>query len=343
MFVQMDYVIGPTGIQGIQGPAGEIGVSGSMPTQTFFYLNNSDSLTGPTTIVADTNDPLRSYGIASFVYDPTSGLLTNTSLNTLTIMVYYNIQTTPVSQWYYSNILDGANPTHILDNFLPSNTGLYVSHTATVVIQPGSSFFIQINLNPVAPTYTVQANSFVTFVEMDYIIGPTGPIGRTGALPTQTYYLGSNVTIQNGSEPYLIPNILDTSKSYGNFSANYNNATGILSNPTTNTLLILIHYNINPSDIGQWFYSNIIDNTTKTILDNFAPSNTGYGTGTRVSHSATISLAPGQSIAIVFSQSPDTPDGTYFLRPNTTFIRFCQLDYIFIVKSLIFFPTTSII
>jgi len=214
--------IGPTGQtgakgdQGLRGPAGgDTGPAGptgptftqrNIPTVTYYLSTIIPAIpTNLVTLIFDTFDITNSSGATSFNYNTATGIITNTTIEPLTILIECQVKTNNtqvennVSQpavYVSKTDSSGTNYNTITSsgfNFKP-DTSSTCSFTSTVVIFPNELVRIQyiqgfrnsVNIIP------GRNNTRISITQMEYLLGggggggdigdtgDTGPIGDTG-------------------------------------------------------------------------------------------------------------------------------------------------------------------
>jgi hypothetical protein len=202
---------GPTGPQGIPGTAtntgatGPAGISGPMPLAKYdagfvqtiapitptlisFTMTSitqgtlSATWNGTTTLTNNTSDPLTISAVAYVVLN---------DINTGSPAELRFVDTSSGNVYAASNYYRTYDPQNFNDSILLLNT--------TIVLQPGDTIATELVFNDFNSA-SVAAESSLTFTQLDYILGPQGATGPTGALqfdgPTGAvlFYDGVGVT-----------------------------------------------------------------------------------------------------------------------------------------------------
>ena len=177
---------GPTGAQGATGPTGFKGDTGPMgisgPLAVIAYtLGTDQSIPNniPTPILYDTADLANTQGTISGTYDSTFGTFTNTSSNTIQVLVSAQVALSS-STGIVLLISKGNSGT---DVFAQNSTASIASFvTGICLLGPGE--YIRILLTQVSGV-SINVTSYFGFsrlliTQLDYVVGPTGLIGPTG-------------------------------------------------------------------------------------------------------------------------------------------------------------------
>jgi len=198
-------IIGPIGDKGDTGPAGGgTGFTGptgpsvtknNIPSVSYYLTEPISTITGQLVdVVFDNYDAQNSDGTVSFSYSTESGLLNNTSQETLTLLVSGQI-TTDNTQFDASVTQPVIYVVKNNDNIISSSVINFQgsSFSSSVIISPGDTVKIQykqyfqntVNIN------SGRFNTRITFSQLDYIVGVggggvngtggTGPTGDIGA------------------------------------------------------------------------------------------------------------------------------------------------------------------
>lgn len=313
---QLDNVQGPTGpagfgVQGptgVQGPIGPPGVAKPLPT-AYYYLSTTTPIIGPLnkTIVYDTLAPLESIGTLDFTYNPATGILTNASGETLTIMISGRIHT--------DNASFDANNEQPAVSIIKISGGVYTfpvvnlkstSFSTSLVLQNGDQIYVRYSLNFHENLSILGGaySTYIIFTQLENVMGPTGPAGPQAiqqALPTAYYYLSASVPVTGPSVTTIVYNTYGSTESYGTLESTYNTSTGILQNTTSNTHTILLSGQITTDnasfDINNDQPSVSIVKTSGTILTSSVINFKGS------SFSTSLVLTPGDQVYICYSYS----------------------------------------
>jgi hypothetical protein len=209
---------------------------------------------------------------------------------------------------------------------------LTLERSAVISLQPSQSIRLEINqtegsnANTLIGTYTR-----ILFTQLDQLAGvdgangatgPTGPAGVQRSMPTLAYYLSANATYTDDTATTVLFDNQDATKTQESFSATYTPGTGILNNPTSRVLSILVNYDLHVSASTTWTSSNIIDSDTSTVIDTYVPA----AGSLRVERSVVILLQPSQNIIVKVNQTGGS--GTYDLLLTYSRILFTQLDFL---------------
>jgi hypothetical protein len=181
IFTQLDAVQGPTGPA---GPTGPKGILACLPT-AYYYLAANKHITGPSTstVVYDTFALTESQATLDCTYNTTTGILTNNTYNSHTILVAGQITTdnTTLDLTYNQSSISivkgaGAVLTSPVINF-KGNT-----FSTSVLLNHGEQLYIQYSYNIPGSTNITggKYNTHITFTQLDGAQGPAGTTGATG-------------------------------------------------------------------------------------------------------------------------------------------------------------------
>jgi len=224
---------GPKGDQGLRGPAGgdtgatgDLGPTGpsftqrNLPTVTYFLSTQIPAM--PNTlvnIIFDTFDTTNSDGSVRFNYNTSTGIIANTTNESLTVLIECQVKTNNtqiennVSQpavYVSKTDGDGTNYNIISSspfNFVPSISST-CSFTSTVVIFPNQLVRIQYiqHFKNSVNISSGENNTRISITQMDYLLGEggvgngstgaTGPRGATGPSGPVTIY---SISFDGGS------------------------------------------------------------------------------------------------------------------------------------------------
>ena len=175
---------------GFTGPTGPSVTKNNIPSVSYYLTEPISTITGQLVdVVFDNYDAQNSDGTVSFSYSTESGLLNNTSQETLTLLVSGQI-TTDNTQFDASVTQPVIYVVKNNDNIISSSVINFQgsSFSSSVIISPGDTVKIQykqyfqntVNIN------SGRFNTRITFSQLDYIAGTggggsgTGPTGDTG-------------------------------------------------------------------------------------------------------------------------------------------------------------------
>ena len=208
---------GPAG--GDTGPTGDVGPTGpsftqrNIPTVTYYLSTTIPAV--PNTlvnIIFDTLDTSNSDGNVGFNYNTTTGIITNTTNEALTVLIECQVKTNNIQiennisqpAVYVSKTDSNGSNYNIISssafNFVPSISSTS-SFTSTVVIFPNQLVriqYIQYFKNLVNIT-SGKINTRISITQMDYLLGGgvgNGSTGATGPSGPVTIY---SITFDGGS------------------------------------------------------------------------------------------------------------------------------------------------
>jgi hypothetical protein len=318
-YTQLNNIFSYTGYTGSTGPAG---VAFSLPS-TSYYL--SANVTVPslqnTIIIYDQFDSLNSNGNPDFTYNINTGLLTNPTSQTMTILIAGQLQTSNEAFDVTQNqpiICIVKNNNNIISSSVLNFQGS--SFTTTLILYPNDivSIKFQQYFNNSMIILAGQYITRITYTQLNNMVartGSTGPTGFTGpagneaALPSLSYYLSSNIAALPLTDTVIKYNTVDSVNSNGNVGFLYNTGTGILTNPTSDIISVLINGQVQTSneslDVTQ---SQPIISVVKNNNNIISSSTLNYQGS---SFSTTIILYPSDNVSVMFKQ--------YF--SNTIFIQ----------------------
>ena len=185
------YLIGPTGPTGSggggstgtggTGPTGPAGVQGPVPTLAYYLsANQSINSAADTIVIFNTLDTANTYGTTRFTYNSSSGVLTNTSTDTITINVSAQVTFSVNTQLIIRIIKNGSSIDTYGTEYV-SSTGVFTS--TTLVLAPSDYISVYVNqASGSSADITGSAYKFsrVVFTQLDRVQGPSGAIGVTG-------------------------------------------------------------------------------------------------------------------------------------------------------------------
>ena len=148
------------------------------------------------------------------------------------------------------------------------------------------------------------------------LMGETGPAGRAGPLGVVSYSTSGNVATVN--TPLTIPFATLAFGPSSGFTLSYNTGTGVLTNSTTEAILVNIQAHIVLSNAFQASVAVNYNNSTDYI---------GFrGSSRTLSVSQTLLLQPSDTASIKFTYFTSVPSTTT-LQAGTN-VTFTQLDYV---------------
>ena len=323
---------GPIGYTGEQGPLGYIG---PMPTRSY-YLSSDTIYNGSTdyALICDTMDSTYSQGNTDFLYDVTTGTISNTSSYSICVAMEFQLKAVN-GNW---NIcIQDTITNNILWNSHINNIDSVNSYTHMCILQPQQSVQVIFNIklgnivyinagNSSANTFTLSAlNTKFLLTQLEYVVGPTGftgptgpigiqgipgsatktgstgstgargPVGFSGPMPTRSYYLSSD-TIYNGStDCTLICDTINSTYSQGNADFSYDITSGTISNTSSYPICITMEFQIKAVN-GNWNIW-IQDTVNHNILWNSQLSNVDSVN----SYTHMCVLQPQQTIKSIFN------------------------------------------
>jgi hypothetical protein len=309
-YTQLNTIFSYTGYTGSTGPAG---TAFSLPSLSYYLSANVTIPSNQnTTIIFDTFDNTNSEGTPDFTYNNNLGILTNTTTKNMTILISGQLQTSNASFDVTQNqpvIYIVKNTNNIISSSVLNYQGS--SFSTTLVLFPNdvvSIKFQQFFNNSVnilggqfitRITYT-QLNNMVARTGNTGATGYTGPAGNELALPSVSYYLSSNISASPLQNTIVIYDTLDTINSNGNCTFNYNNTSGVLSNPTGDVISVLISGQLQTSndsfDVTKDQPVISIVKNNNNIISSSALNYQGS------SFSSTLILYPGDNVVIKFIQ-----------------------------------------
>lgn len=323
-FTQLEYVMGVGG-----GGTGPIYTRSNIPSVSY-YLSNPITPKGDQEIdvIFDILDNENSDGTVGFTYSSETGTLTNTSQDTLTLLVSGQL-TTDNTQFDSSVMQPVIYLVKNNDNIISSSVVNFQgsSFSSSVIAAPGDFIKIKYKHNFQNPV-SISAGRFttrITFSQLDYIVGSGGggPSSPTN-LPTQSYYLINDIPASTSALVDVVFNTYDIQNSDGTVRFDYSTETGNLYNPTQGTLTLLVSGQIT-TDNTQFDY-NVLQPVIYIVKngDNILSSSVINFQGS--SFSSSVVILPGESIKIQYIQHfqnlVNIKEGRFSTR-----ICFSQLDY----------------
>ena len=242
-----------TQLEAVQGPTGPVGPPATVKSLStaYYYLSGNRPVNGPSTstIVYDTIASSQSQGILDCVYNPATGVLTNTSNKILTVLVSGQITTDNVTMdLRYDQpsiaIMKGAGA--VLNTSAINFRGN--SFSTSVLLNIGEQLYIQYTYNFSGHANITGGlyNTHIIFTQLDAVQGPTGPAGPTGpkgvlaSLPTAYYYQAASRPVTGPSTTTVIYDTFALTESQATLQCSYDTTTGILRNNSGVAHTILI-------------------------------------------------------------------------------------------------------
>jgi hypothetical protein len=329
-FTQLNNILSYTGYTGSTGPAGR---AFSVPMLSYYLSTDIPIYPNQnTTIIFDTFDNINSTGTADFEYNPLNGILINNTIETIAILISGQIQTDNESFDLTENqpvIFVLKNNQHIISSSVLNYEGS--SFSTTLVLYPNDQVKINFEqffnnlINVKAGQFTTrisftQLNNYVARTGDTGCTGMTGPAGTDLALPSVSYYLSSNINILPLEDKIIIYDTIDTINSNGDTSFLYNISSGILSNPTSTIISVLISGQIQTDN-------TILDITLNQPLINILKNGNNIISSSVLNYkgssfSATVVLYPSDEVYITYKQYFDSSinvlNGQYITRITYT-------------------------
>jgi len=321
---------GVTGATGATGPPGPSGVIKSLPSISYYLSNEIVVNTNEVVpVIYNTLDEENSSGSTSFTYDSITGILMNPTSETVTVLISGQLQTD-------NDTIDMTKNQPCI--FIVKNTNKVVS--SSVLNFQGSSFSAAIILDTndkitilfgqyFSSAIRILQGQFttrITYTQLDNVQGPTGATGPAAvikSLPSISYYISNSIPAPTNENVVVIYNTFDSYNSSGSTDFTYNTTSGILKNPTNETLTVLISGQLQTDNDTIDMTKNqpcifVVKNT-----DNIVSSSTLNFQGS--SFSTAIILEPNDQVTIIFKQYFDNTinilDGRFITR-----ITYTQLD-----------------
>lgn len=334
-FTQLEYVMGiggggGGGGTGYTGPTGPSYTQRNIPSASYYLSNPIIAETAEEVdVVFNIKDNENSDGLVAFTYSTETGALTNSSQDTLTLLVSGQITTNNtqfdagVSQPVIYLVKNNNN---IISSSVINFQGS--SFSSSVIVAPGDFIKIkytqyfqnQVNINP------GRFSTRITFSQLDYIVGSgtPGPSEATN-LPTLSYYLTTDISATTLALVDVIFNAADVQNSDGVASFEYSTETGRLTNVSNGALTLLVSGQIT-TDNTQFDY-NVLQPVIYIVKngDNILSSSVINFQGS--SFSSSVVVFPGEFIKIQYKQYFQNVVNIKGGKFNTR-ICFSQLDYI---------------
>jgi hypothetical protein len=298
---------GGTGATGATGGGSGGGVMKSLPSLSYYISENIPVQTAEIVpVIYNTLDPDNSSGQTDFTYDPVTGILENPTSDTITVLVSGQLQTDNDSIDITTDqpcIYVVKNTNNIVSSSVLNFQGS--SFSTAIILASGDKItilfaqYFQNTVNILGGQFTTR----ITYTQLDNVQGPTGATGPGAiikSMPSLSYYISANIPVQTGETVSVIYDTFDSNNSTGQTDFTYDLVTGILRNPTTDTLTVMVS--------GQLQTDNdIIDITTDQPCI-YVVKNTNNIVSSSVlnfqgsSFSTAIILEPGDQITILFAQ-----------------------------------------
>jgi hypothetical protein len=236
---------GPAGPPGVTGPTGPAGNEAPLPSASYYLSNNVPVTNDIIPVIYDSFDATNSNGSVDFVYDPVTGILTNTSDKLISVLVSGQLQT---DNEIFDLTVDQPcifilkNTNTVLSSSAINFKGAFFS--ATVVLNIGDSIMIKFRQS-FPHTVNVLGGQYITritYTQLNNVVGatgPTGPAGNEAPLPSASYYLTNNIPVTNETVP-VIYDSFDATNSNGTVDFFYDPVTGILRNISDKLISVLV-------------------------------------------------------------------------------------------------------
>ena len=309
-FTQLNNILSYTGYTGSTGPAG---VAFSVPMYSYYLSTDIPIYPNQnTTIIFDTFDNINSTGNADFQYNPLNGILTNTTIETIAILISGQLQTDNDSLDLTENqpiIFVLKNNQNIISSSVLNYQGS--SFSTTLVLYPNDQVKINFEqffnhlINVKGGQFTTrisftQLNNYVARTGDTGCTGMTGPAGTDLALPSVSYYLSSNINILPLEDKIIKYDTIDMINSNGDTTFVYNTVNGILTNPTSTIISVLISGQIQTDN-------TILDITLNQPLINILKNGNNIISSSVLNYkgssfSATVVLYPYDEVYITYKQ-----------------------------------------
>ena len=249
VITQLDNVQGFTGTTGPTGPTGSTGptgTTGNTGTTGAAGPTGPTGNTGPTGMVGHTGEQGNRWSTVSLPtrIDPRAN--TTVALTVEPHLAYTPGQTVVVVDTTYANnnfrgtVLQYA----ALDGSITIENIAYVNGTFDNGSIPANRVPYSVNLEgtfgATGPTGPTGVTGPAGFASNTGSTGPTGPAAVRKALPTAFYYLTNNTTVSGPSNTKILYNEFDPAHSGGDLECTYDKTTGVIRNPTSESLTLLI-------------------------------------------------------------------------------------------------------
>jgi hypothetical protein len=306
---------GPTGITGPTGPSGTLGVTGQTgpqgPVGQVAALSVQPSTTQaipsntPTVVKWDSTDASQSFGTTALTYNSATGLFTNTAGYAQPFLFEYSVLLNATGNGSsYVRMTSGAVST---DYGISVNVANIFTRSTTILVPSGATFGLYYTD---IGSVTVQTTSRLTITLLvagqlgpTGITGPTGQVGPTGITgPTgpvgevATLAVSPTTTQAVAASASLVPVFWGTTsvaQSRGNTGLTYSAGTGLFTNTTSATLLLLVEYTLY-LDSTMGGYSAIGVNGSTTVYGGT------YNDSNWFSNSYSVMVPPSQTVGIYY-------------------------------------------
>jgi hypothetical protein len=348
--------LGPAGVAsntGSTGPTGPLGIQKALST-AYYYLSADVPITGPSTqtIVYNTNEPTQTQGLFACTYNTASGRLTNTSSDTITLLVSGQITTdnTIVDYTYDQpsvSIVKGGT-----DSLLTSSAINFKGSAFSTSLVLRTQEYISINYTYPFPSETTLIksgayNTHIVFTQLDNVLGPRGPTGFAGpagpagsaglrgptgpaavqgSLSSAYYYLSADTTITGPETQTIVYDTNEPSQTEGQFACTYDIGTGFLTNNTSSPVTLLVSGQVTTNNITIDYVN---DQPSISIIKGGVSILTSAAISFKGSvFSTSLILQPAENLYISYSYY--LPGDTISIKgganPFNTHIMFTQLD-----------------
>ena len=346
---------------GATGPAGPAFQTIPLPSQTWYLNSDISALTSTSVPIRFSSPDAKNYIFNDLIYSSIDGTLRNVSNDTVVLLVSgqtvtdNNILDLNYEQPETFIVQDGTN---VLTSSVISFQGS--SFSTTLILPPGSFIQIQFKHYFPAPQSTINilsgiSNTRITFTQLSNVQGPTGSTGmfgptgshgptglrgeavNTGAtgpagpsfqtipLPSQTWYLNSDISALTSTSVAIRFSSADV-KNYIFNDLVYSSIDGTLRNVSSDTVVLLVS--------GQTVTDNYILDLNYQQPETFiVQDGTNVLTSSVISFqgssfSTTLILPPGSFIQIQFKHYFPAPQSTINILSgiSNTRITFTQLS-----------------
>jgi len=337
---------GTSGQTGQTGPTGPAAIQGPM-TSLSYYLSASIPVTQniETNIIYDTYDISDSNVNANvhMSYNTTTGILSNTSGKIISVLVSGQL----TADIYNFDLENGQPSIYVkknANNIISSSVINFAGSSFSTVVVLGATDTIQVSYkqssNITANVLQGRYVTRITYTQMDFIkgdmgstgytgdIGPTGPSVTPAPLPTISYVLSSNQTVNDATPVHLAADTLDTANSFGTISGTYDTGTALFTNTSSTTNVYFCVACVYFGGVGPPTNAGIYvtDNILGFIKNNaFSFGFTAINSVNAVSATAMIILAPGDTVYCEYTQLSGAPV-TILTAGNLSRFTITQLD-----------------
>ena len=279
-------VLSATGATGRTGPTGPPGTTGAMRSALLYFSANVSAL-ADTGILLKFNSVARNNLDSSIVYNPLTGILSNTGTKTfllhITLLIFTTTTTNITAQIEDSNNIFYASQSNSQTRSMTIDTEVLLtpSTTANVILITSDNTSIIGQLE----------NSKLIITQLDYLMGIQGATGAPGTPAPMATISGYFTTLYNGS---TVGNVFQT--------LDFNN---VISNDNINSDITFINGSLtnngnNPFYVGisVWVLVSIPDNLILQIKDlsGNVYSATQTDNTTRISLTTSLRLLPGLTV-----------------------------------------------